>query len=494
MPRFCNKTFKRKFGSNYKDSSASEDLKKGQEQPASMYIKNSSSKLGKFNDEYVSFLDSSENFCEIIDIPLFSSVLKQHVLCVKCKKQGIDIKFGRQIQGLATELLICCEFCGLIQPLLNTRFTNTVVNKKDTKVYEVNTRLAYAMRSVGKGEAAVKVFCGVMNLPSPPKRFYESLNALNNATEKVAKVSMALAAAETLSFNNGNPNVLVAIDGTWQKRGHTTLNGVVIAVSVDTGKVIDAEILSRKCSCHFNGNLHSDECSANYFGNSGGMEVEGALRIFNRSEVLHNLRYTQYLDDGESKAYKAVLESKPYKDVNIEKLECVGHVEKRMGTRLRALKLKCKKLEDKKSLGGRNRLTDAEIDKLQRYYGLAIRNNSGNLSAMKQAIWAIFFHKISTDLNPQHGLCPLGDDSWCGYNRSKLKGLITKLKVLDLLNIQPGFYTCRALQEADHARIRKAEKAISRRTKEARIKNRQLKCRQEDDLADDPRNPSYGSG
>ncbi|GFV34636.1 uncharacterized protein TNCV_1449401 [Trichonephila clavipes] len=310
MPRFCNKTFKRrKFGSNYKDSSASEDLNK--EQPASMYIKNSSSKskLGKFNDEYISFLDSFENFCEIIDIMLLSSVLKQHVLCVKCKKQGIDIKFGRQIQGLVTELLICCKFCGIIQPLLNTRFTNTVVNKKDTKMYEVNTRLAYAMRSVGKGEAAAKVFCGVMNLLPPPKRFYESLHAINNATEKVAKVSMALAAAETLSFNNGNPNVAVAIDGTWQKRGHTSLNGVVTAVSVDTGKVVDAEILSRKCSCHFNGNLYSDECSANYFGNSGGMEVEGALRIFNRSEVLHNLRYTQYLGDGDSKAYKAVLES-----------------------------------------------------------------------------------------------------------------------------------------------------------------------------------------
>ncbi|GFX30200.1 hypothetical protein TNCV_1963071 [Trichonephila clavipes] len=171
MPRFCNKTFKkRKFGANYKDSSASEDLKKGQEQPASMYMKNSSSKskLGKFNDEYVSFLDSYENFCEIIDIPLFLLTFR----CVKCKKQGIDIKFGRQIQGLATELLICCEFCGLIQPLLNTRFTNTVDNKKDTKMYEVNTRLAYAMRSVGKGEAAAKVFCGVMNLPPPPKRFY----------------------------------------------------------------------------------------------------------------------------------------------------------------------------------------------------------------------------------------------------------------------------------------------------------------------------------
>ncbi|GFX92987.1 uncharacterized protein TNCV_139311 [Trichonephila clavipes] len=199
-----------------------------------------------------------------------------------------------------------------------------------------------------------------MNLHPPPKRFYESLHALNNATEKVAKVSMALAAAETLSFKNGNPNVPVAIDGTWQKTGHTSLNGVVTA---------------------------------------WGMDVEDALRIFNRSEVLHNLRYTQYLGDGDSKPYKAVLESKPYKDVNIEKLECVGHVEKRKGTRLRALKLKLKgkKLEDKKSLGGRNRLTGAEIDKLQIYYSLAIRNNWGNLSDMKQAIWATFFHKISTD-------------------------------------------------------------------------------------------------
>ncbi|GFY14863.1 hypothetical protein TNCV_234131 [Trichonephila clavipes] len=67
---------RRTFGANYKDSSASEDLKTGQEQPE----------------------NSSENFCEIIDIPLFSRVLKQHVLCVKCKKQGIDIKFGRKFR------------------------------------------------------------------------------------------------------------------------------------------------------------------------------------------------------------------------------------------------------------------------------------------------------------------------------------------------------------------------------------------------------------
>ncbi|GFT60288.1 uncharacterized protein TNCV_4970991 [Trichonephila clavipes] len=93
------------------------------------------------------------------------------------------------------------------------------------------------MRSIKK-EAVAKLFCGVMNLSSAPKCFYEPMDTLNNATEKVAKEYMALAAAETISFNNGGPNVPVAIVGTWEKRGQTYLNGVVMytAISLDTGE------------------------------------------------------------------------------------------------------------------------------------------------------------------------------------------------------------------------------------------------------------------
>ncbi|GFW03746.1 uncharacterized protein TNCV_2538571 [Trichonephila clavipes] len=128
-----------------------------------------------------------------------------------------------------------------------------------------------------KEEAFVKIFCEVMNFSPSPKWFYDFTYSLNNATENVAKVSMALAAAETLSFNNGGPNVPVAIDGTWQKKGGLIfLNVVVTAVSLDTEKVVDAEILSRKCSCNFNSNVLCDKCSANYVVNSRGMEVEEA--------------------------------------------------------------------------------------------------------------------------------------------------------------------------------------------------------------------------
>ena len=73
--------------------------------------------------------------------------------------------------------------------------------------------------------------------------------------------------------------------------------------------------------------------------------------------------------------------------------------------------MKGQTLSDGKTLGGAGRLTDAEIDKLQTYYSLAIRRNTHDVEKMRTAVWAIFFHKASTDEKPQHQLCPVGPDS-----------------------------------------------------------------------------------
>ena len=47
------------------------------------------------------------------------------------------------------------------------------------------------------------------------------------------------------------------------------------------------------------------------------------------------LRFTTFIGDGDSKAFANLVAIKPYGDV---KHECVGHVQKRMGTALRTLK------------------------------------------------------------------------------------------------------------------------------------------------------------
>jgi hypothetical protein len=39
----------------------------------------------------------------------------------------------------------------------------------------------------------------------------------------------------------------ISLYGTWQRRGHVSHNGVVYAISLDTKKCLNVEILSDKC-------------------------------------------------------------------------------------------------------------------------------------------------------------------------------------------------------------------------------------------------------
>ena len=83
------------------------------------------------------------------------------------------------------------------------------------------------------------------------------------------------------------------------------------------------------------------------------------------------------------------------------------------------------KLADKKPIGGYRRLTKAKIDAIQTHYGNAIRGNRNNLVAMRQAVWAIFYHYSSTDANPQHHFCK---DSWCPFRKAVLDGTVDDYK------------------------------------------------------------------
>lgn len=154
---------------------------------------------------------------------------------------------------------------------------------------------------------------------------------------------------------------------------------------------------------------YEPECQANTTVSSPRMEAE-AVKIFSRSVEKHNLRYTNYIGDGDSKAHATVRDCKVYGETEIHKEECIGHVQKRVGKNLHDLisRLGSQKLAGGKSIGGRGRLTDALIDSLQNYYGRAVRQHSESISDMARAIWASFCHNFmfSTYEAPKHGFCP----------------------------------------------------------------------------------------
>lgn len=70
--------------------------------------------------------------------------------------------------------------------------------------------------------------------------------------------------------------------------------------------------------------------------------------------------------------------------------------------------------EDVKKFGGHGRVTDKVIDSFQEYGGYAILRKT--LNKMKNSCKETYFHKISTDAQPQHGLHPINANWWCKYN------------------------------------------------------------------------------
>ena len=217
------------------------------------------------------------------------------------------------------------------------------------------------------------------------------------------------------------------------KRGYSSLNGIVTATSLN-GKVVDFHVLSKYCkACEvWEKRKGSDEyeewkaahnCKMNHRTSSGAMEAAGAVEIFQRSVSTRKLQYTSYIGDGDTEAFKKVVDAKPYgPNVQIQKLECIGHIQKRLGSRLRSLRSqwKGKRFEDGKGISGRGRLTDVAINTMQNYYGMAIRQNIGALYAMKKAIGAVLYHCSNLEEDVQHQFCPRAINSWCKWQLDKI--------------------------------------------------------------------------
>ncbi|GFX99379.1 uncharacterized protein TNCV_1550431 [Trichonephila clavipes] len=216
---------------------------------------------------------------------------------------------------------------------------------------------------------------------------------------------MQKAASELLVLNPSKNKIVecgISVDETWQRTGYSSMNGCVAALSVDTADHV---------------------CHSNFQGSALKIEAVGATRISQRSIVKQGLKYAHYYGDGDFKGFISVKDT--YGKDSVTKYECIGHVQKRVGARLRKLKSK------NKNLFGKSKLTDSFIDRMQNYYGIAVRSNVGNLSGLQQNVIAALFHCSSSVEKPQ---CPIGKDSWCYYQQALSCGKKPKEKYKGLSN------------------------------------------------------------
>lgn len=383
--------------------------------------------------------DDDEGF-RIISLSVLKKQISDRLCCNVChqsvkleetERSGLGSKFDFRCQNKKCSSKALSPFSS--DPLVNINHSGSIA------VHSMNRRSALAMRVIGGGHRSLQTFCGLMNLPPPVQKssFSKIKDTLHEAVLKTETES--LSKAGKLEYNLSEKisddevrNVDVSVDGTYMTRGFSSKCGVVSVIGCTSGKVLDIGVKSKSCKscdwwdkkdknskeCKQWKDSHLGECTLTHEGSSGSIEPKVGVEVFSRSVDKHKLRYTRFIGDGDTNSFKTVSESKPYGDINVEKVECVGHVQKRMGSRLRKLKsnLVGKNLSDGKKISGKGRLTDKIIDEIQTYYGNAIRANKQDLEGMRKAIWAIYFHKLSSDKKSYHELC---SEHWCKYKRAE---------------------------------------------------------------------------
>lgn len=121
----------------------------------------------------------------------------------------------------------------------------------------------------------------------------------------------------------------------------------VVTITFDTGEVLDFE------------------CFYTFFTGCVQKQMQKIRKTYTITQELQAMLrrktwfalHTQYLGDCNSKGFATVLDTKPSgEDIKIINLECVDHNLKNNINKI--------KLDDGKGIGGKDRLTDAEIDKL----------------------------------------------------------------------------------------------------------------------------------
>ncbi|KAK3920751.1 AP-1 complex subunit beta-1 [Frankliniella fusca] len=366
--------------------------------------------------------------------------------CPDCGTTENEISVSEK-KGFCHRFVIECKVCGKIICDSYSSKRVAATDSSSRPPFEVNKRMTTAFLDIGAGHTAMTRFCSAMTINClESSAFYKHMHQLaeeskqmrNQILEKARQVVRTT--YEELDSSVKNQEVLeitVSIDGSWHRRGHTSLYGFVAAIDVLTGLVIDYEILSKFClMCSLAIQQHGEdtdefrewkrqhierqECSINFTEASGNMESAGALLMFQRSLTVAKMKYVKFLSDGDAKTLSVLNKAKPYgPDFVIEKEECVNHVSKRMGTALRSLVQENKKGGN--ALGGKGlgTLTDATIKKLQGFYHRALVGNIPDVKKMKRAILATIYHCASTDQKHNHSYCPAGKESWCFFNKRK---------------------------------------------------------------------------
>ena len=238
-----------------------------------------------------------------------------------------------------------------------------VGNRAVTKRNELLYSSILAGRLIGIGFEKMELYQSALSIPLPcaKKTFTEAQNDILIAAHFTAEVSMENAVRELRMIQKVRDNqeylkTIVSYDGAYQQRsgksgGAFSRYCFAAAISVHTGKVISYGIASNSCNqCSEYSNrsreqkislqdyeewklIHQPVCPAKY-SQFASVQLESALApAVVRSALNIGVVFSGIVTDGDNKTHESLRKENVYEHLGIheiERLECLDHVAKRM--------------------------------------------------------------------------------------------------------------------------------------------------------------------
>ena len=308
--------------------------------------------------------DTVPNRSILDDSDILSAFADHPSPCPQCQRRLV-VSIEKQYSN--TTLIVKCRRCDY-----EKRYARKTLPEGEL-FSDINMHLVYESFEDGRGYIGYKKVCAAIGVESITKHSYYKIREhignicfqlYRQKTDVVYDCLVAhYATLGRVPDDNGILDIDVSFDGSWLTRGYSSHVGVGAVIDAHTGFVIDFHVVCNYCvGCNrlrtkkdkkkiseqqFNIDMDAHRngatCNRNFETepSSGAMEAEEARVLWGRS-LDFKYRYINFIGDGDSSAYNKVVSMNnnmgPYENVEIVKEECVNHVGKRFGTRLREAK------------------------------------------------------------------------------------------------------------------------------------------------------------
>ncbi|GBO41369.1 hypothetical protein AVEN_132412-1 [Araneus ventricosus] len=256
-------------------------------------------------------------------------------------------------KGLRIGIELKCNMCFITEIVWS--------ENPDSDKMPINTAAVSGIMTIGGGYSNLEDILSALDIPSMTSHtFQKEHDRISAAWEETAAKEMHNAAMEEKRLAieageidaDGIPLLTVVADGSWAKRSYRTnyssLSGAAAIVGFRTKKVLYLGVRNRYCSVCFKASKlkispKKHRCCKNWSGSSSGMEADIIKEGFQNSISMYGVKYAKLVADGDSNVYKMILDSRPYDELQVEKIECHNHLYRNFCNKLKDI------VQDRKS-------------------------------------------------------------------------------------------------------------------------------------------------